>query len=674
MRLREGYWNRYKVFADMKKYFLQKEGQVKRPHYPFWRPWGCLGCFGRVLFFLLALVGFLFLLLFLTTLPRCSEDKRNSDRPDLGGGTYVPVDSISDSIPDNKTPPQMPVKNPPTPFEPNPDDIIDDPNGIGQIDGKHLFVIIDQSKSKVSPAIDQFVSRFTQLHPDCTVKIVDKSTQMVLLSVPEEKRELIRTELSSQINDVAFYIDVVEIFGRAKEISDPAMKESDTSWHLREVLAPEAWEITMGSPSVKVAIIDDYFDLSHPDFTGMRIENPVSAENGTTNVLPPSDDLKCAHGTHVLGLIGAQMNDLGTVGIAPDCTFMPISLGRNMNSFTIVGAVLYALHHGAQVINASLGFLNKADIGIEDQVRQWVSGKKRLQSSWNYISDMLDRGYCTIVWASGNENLFELMDFAKRSATVVRVDAVDRNLNKASFSNFGNFNIEIEGEKHEIKASQISAPGVGVVSTVSGRRFAAFDGTSMAAPIVTGAVALMKSLDPTLTNTDIIRILNTTGKPLENDSIGPLLQIKHALDAVNKNMTTWDKFKADPTVEGGIWKKTDQSRYTDMETDEFRYYAHDYLIFQTKNNGIFEVHEVGQNRVYNARFSVRWREDEAFVDIIPPLISPDKSNEIVTKTIRLFKDADNQIGYQLISPNRSSESNVRLLQKDDRINTNKRLI
>ena len=653
----------------MKKYFLLGAGQTHRPHYPFWKPWGCLGCLGRTLGFLFSLALFMLLLLLLTTLPRSCDDKQpggNPEKPVL----YNPGDDwIHDTVPDNTPPDRQPVKNPPKPFMPDPGDIIDDPGGIGQIDGRHLFVIIDQSKSQANPAMPRFVEEFSSLYPDCNVEIADEATQMVLLAVPEEKREQVRTQLPGQITDVAFYIDVVEIFGLVKEIPDPAMKEPAASWHLREVLAPEAWDVTTGDPGVKVAVIDSYFDLTHPDFWGMKIVNPVSVENGTTYVLPPT--AQDAHGTHVLGLIGAQINGIGTAGVAPGCSFMPISLGRTPNSFTIVGCVLYALHNGANVINASLGFLAEEDIPIEEQVRRWKASQKRLQGCWDYVSDMLDRNYCTIVWASGNENLFELMDFAKRSESVIRVDAVDSNLNKASFSNFGNFDITVDGEQHEIRASQISAPGVDIISTVPGRQFGLMGGTSMAAPIVTGAVALMKSIDPTLTNAEIIKILNTTARPLANDSIGPLLQIRPALDAVKKNMSAWDDFKADPT---GLWKKTDQSTYISIETSEFKYYAHDYLIFETRNNGIFEVHVVGEDRVYNARFNVRWGTDEAFLDIIPPIKSPDAPDGIVTQRIRVFKDSDGQVGYQVVAPDEGHASNIRLLRKDDRINKNKRPI
>jgi len=663
----------------MKKHFLQRKGQTTRPHYPFWKPWGIPGCFGRVLAFLLMLIAFTLLLMFLSSIPRsCSG----------GGDNPVPVDSIPmpeviddeiinipDSVGDNPYGNNQPVTNPPYVFEPDPGDIIENPDRPGMIDGKHLFVIVDRNKSQATSPLQRFVSEFQSLYPNCKVEAVEEHTQMVLLAVPQEQREQIRKNLPSQITDVEFYIDVIEIFQTGKAINEPAMRKREFSWHLQDVKAPEGWDITTGSPDVKVAVIDDYFDLTHPEFVGLKIEKPISFEKGTGNVLPPGAGMETAHGTHVLGLIAAQMNNgIGTSGVAPNVTIIPISLGKAMNSFTIIEGVLYALYNGANVINASLGHLSKIKMPIERQVEIWKRDGKRLQSIWNYVSDMLDRNYCTIVWASGNENLFEMMDFAKRSPSVIRVDAVDSSHKKAFFSNFGNFDININGQRENIRSSQISAPGVDVVSTVPGRRFAAFAGTSMAAPIVTGAVALMKSIDPTLSNKDIIDILKKTGKKLSNDSIGPLLQIRPALDAVKKNLGQWDQFKADPTRGKGIWKKANQSTYVDSETGEFRYYGQDYMIFESRAKGIFEVHKIGDNLVYNARFNANWGENEVILEIIPPLEAPNTQSGISTRKIRLFKDKDGSVGYRLLSPINNNVDHMKWMEKDDRVNTNKRPI
>jgi hypothetical protein len=104
----------------------------------------------------------------------------------------------------------------------------------------------------------------------------------------------------------------------------------------------------------------------------------------------------------------------------------------------------------------------------------------------------------------------------------ITVSAIDKNnqgINKANFSNYGSY-------------SKISAPGVGIYSTVGSNNYQTMDGTSMAAPIVSGAVALMKSLNKSLTTKQIICILQSTGLPTQGNNIGKLLQLDKALQMV----------------------------------------------------------------------------------------------------------------------------------------------
>jgi subtilisin family serine protease len=106
------------------------------------------------------------------------------------------------------------------------------------------------------------------------------------------------------------------------------------------------------------------------------------------------------------------------------------------------------------------------------------------------------------------------------------VAAVDKDLQdfrKARFSNYGN-------------DCSIAAPGVDIFSCVGNSEYATMSGTSMAAPIVTGAVALMKSINPNLTNKQIICILQGTGAQSQGD-IGKMLQLDKALEAVKANQT-----------------------------------------------------------------------------------------------------------------------------------------
>jgi hypothetical protein len=124
-----------------------------------------------------------------------------------------------------------------------------------------------------------------------------------------------------------------------------------------------------------------------------------------------------------------------------------------------------------------------------------------------------------VVIAAGNDNALIGIDPMQRSPVTIKVSAVDQQLQKASFSNFGS-------------GSTISAPGVNIFSAVPGGNFKALDGTSMAAPVVSGGVALIKSLKPDISNRELIQLLQRTGTPVQSQApfrVGNLLQLDRAL-------------------------------------------------------------------------------------------------------------------------------------------------
>ena len=104
------------------------------------------------------------------------------------------------------------------------------------------------------------------------------------------------------------------------------------------------------------------------------------------------------------------------------------------------------------------------------------------------------------------------------------MSAVDRHLKRADFSNFGNF------RDKGLYESTISAPGVDIFGALPDNKYGAWPGTSFSAPIITGVVALIKSQNKDLTTQQIIKILQSTGKPVSGaPEIGNLVQIKDAL-------------------------------------------------------------------------------------------------------------------------------------------------
>ena len=187
-----------------------------------------------------------------------------------------------------------------------------------------------------------------------------------------------------------------------------------------------------------------------------------------------------------------------------------------------------------------------------------------------------------------------MMDNSKRDSTTVKVEALDRNLRKAGFSNFGTVS------EFGVANSTISAPGTEILSTIPYGDYVPLDGTSMAAPIVTGAIALMKSVDPTLTNEEVIRILKETAKPINDERIGDLLQIRAALDKVREDFMRFDDVMRNHELLFGRWMTTQQMRIVTKRSDGTivptgeRSYS--YFTFNTTSSGLHEIELVSGER------------------------------------------------------------------------------
>ncbi len=679
----------------MKKYFIQRSGQPTRPHYPFWLPWGMGGCLWRTILFILILAIIIILLWLLSSIKGCER----FGNPNAG---YRNPIELPDSVPDNNYPgsgggqnggnggqtpglpggdmpggaggkvPDLPGGQipPPTEIIPNPED------PVHNIAADQLMVIIDPEGKSNKDVMEDFKLKFKAQYPgaEYVIPYTNPTTMMAMLVVPKDQRESIRKMLPSQIRDIKFYVENVEAIGQEQSRITPNDPLLDKTWHLDPVLAPEGWTISTGDPDIKVAVIDSYFDLSHPDFNGLRIEDPVSFENLTTDVAPPpgTEMGVASHGTHVLGIIAAQMNNgIGSTGIAPNVTIMPISLGKNMNTFSVMEAILYATYKGANVINLSLGADFNEEVlkrmSPQDMVEYAKSHGERGAKAWEYVYDILDERNVLAVYASGNENAYTLLDNSKRADNIIIVDAVGTDLKKTNFSNFANV------DELNIKNSVISAPGKSILSTIPGRRLAEMDGTSMAAPVVTAAVALIKSTDPTLSNKEIIQLLQETGKPIPNKEIGPLLQIYPALKKVKDNRGKWDDFIKNPK---GIWKTIEKFPVHVVSTGQWLADCQQYIIFETENSGILELHAVGPDRVWNSRFNAIRSDNEVILKFDPQVdvngiqyipnefhLKPDQNGQITM---------ENYINGTLDDKDRIKF--VKKIQKDDRKNTNKRNI
>lgn len=614
---------------------------------PFWMPWGLGGAVWRYLLFLILLGLFIWLLWWLMSLH--SDNRSNyRDRFDNVVEYETPEDSddpvIRDMIKGNDPVARDihdPVKELPQPednrlIEIPKDEIITNPvDTLKRIASTRLNVILNSDAD--DNTFNSFASQFKRLYPDDSfyINYYNRLTKMIQLTMPADRRIYIKENLPAQITDIDFKIFYEEIFegsGQPSSYNDPAFSNDQQSWHFAPIQAYDAWDITKGSPDITVAIIDSYIDVTHPEFKG-RITKPYSVERQSTNVLPPSgaysfEDGESApiyHGTHVAALaVGALGNGSGAAGLAPECTLMPISLGTQMTSMNILDGLLYAINQGADVVNLSIAtiFPEGTDMTpLEQQIEYIMTEMKEQEDVWEYVFDLADQRNCTIVWSAGNYNVLSGLDETKRCESTIRVSAVDPTLEKADFSNYGNF------ENLGVNYSDVSAPGHPIYSAGPGNAYGFCSGTSMAAPIVTGAVALMKSLNPKLTNAEIKKILIQTGKPLkESDHIGNLIQVKDALMAVSGDFARFDDIKNDPDKILGTWETTEERIVTDATTNTpTGAKCHIFLKFTSRNGGTIYFKEDTGN-TYSAPFTARFSNDKIYIDQTKPATSPTDSN------------------------------------------------
>lgn len=298
-----------------------------------------------------------------------------------------------------------------------------------------------------------------------------------------------------------------------------------------DIGAVAAWDKTTGSSSAVVAVIDSGIDYAHPDLApnlwtnagevpgngsdddGNGYKDDVYGWNGAGHNGDPSDSN--GHGTHVAGTIGAAGNNgLGVTGVAWNtkivgCKFIGADgAGSTAAAIECIDYLCKLKDRGVNLVavNASWG-----GSGYDGLLRDAIN---RLGS----------RGVLFVA-AAGNDGRNNDTSASYPAnfdcPNIVSVAATDRNDQIASFSNYGS------------KTVHIGAPGVEITSTYPGGGYATMSGTSMAAPHVTGAAALIKSYLPGLDLAGVKNLLLTSGDAIASLSgkttTGRRLNVANAL-------------------------------------------------------------------------------------------------------------------------------------------------
>ena len=248
------------------------------------------------------------------------------------------------------------------------------------------------------------------------------------------------------------------------------------AWHLPKIEAPAAWDITVGTPNVIIAILDSGVDSTHPDLAAQLVPgwNLIDNNANTSDVT--------GHGTGVAGnAVATSNNGIGIAAPAWGCKLMPIRVAATngyASTSTIADGILYAADHGAWVANASFR----------------VTGSATLTSAAQYFRSK--GGIVTV--SAGNDGV---LDNTPDDPSIITVGATDATDALANFSNRGN-------------SIDLSAPGVNIVTTIKGGGYGYATGTSASAPIVAGVAALMLSVNPGLSAAQVETILKQSADDL----------------------------------------------------------------------------------------------------------------------------------------------------------------
>ena len=291
-------------------------------------------------------------------------------------------------------------------------------------------------------------------------------------------------------------------------------------YYLYKIQASAAWDIQVGDPSIRVAVIDDAVDVNHSELSGLTM-NAFNAVDNSSNVSP--NDANWDHGTFISGLITAKTNNgAGMASLGRGLRIIPVKVTDANNSSILINeyeAITYAYSIGANVINMSWGAEVASQTGLITITEAHASG-------------------AVLVAAAGNSN-DNIVKYPAAFPNVISVAATTSIDSKSTFSSYGSW-------------IDISAPGQEIWSLAPNGDYTVKSGTSFSAPLISAAAGLMLSNNPSLTADEILSCLQSSADNIDlfnPNFLGQLgagrLNMKSAMECVAGSSSGLDVWLAE---------------------------------------------------------------------------------------------------------------------------------